>query len=492
MAKLYDAFGGAQRLGTEQERRRLLNFLPSGILSSLAKQLQVSQEGTFAQIVNRVASFEWGRNDLTAKFLEFCGYPHDYLPENEVAAPDSEVVTPFEEGLRTLYDYQSSVYFRALKALQPPCSRALVQMPTGSGKTRTAMELIAAMLNGNPSRVVVWLAHSEELCEQTVNAFWNVWRFLGNRSATLCRLWGNHSLPSAIKGPCLIVAGFQKVNALQRSSKKIPSADLVVVDEAHKVLAPTFDDAVNALRSLNGRVLGLTATPGRSTADSTQNADLAEYFHSNIIGIESQGVGVIEYLQGRGVLSRLIREPLHTNVSLTLTMEEWRQLGERLDYPPEFLRRVSENTDRNRAIVERLIELAKEYQQIVVFAASVEHSKLLCAAMLYHGISAAHLDGATPAVLRRATIAKFRRGETKFLCNYGILSTGFDAPKTDAVVIARPTKSIVLYSQMIGRGLRGPAVGGTAHCRLIDVVDNIVDYSSDLDDIYEFFGEYWA
>jgi superfamily II DNA or RNA helicase len=63
---------------------------------------------------------------------------------------------------------------------------------------------------------------------------------------------------------------------------------------------------------------------------------------------------------------------------------------------------------------------------------------------------------------------------------------------TDVVFIARPTKSIVLYSQMIGRGLRGPSVGGTAVCRVVDVIDNIVDYSSDLDDVYDYFQEYWA
>ena len=76
------------------------------------------------------------------------------------------------------------------------------------------------------------------------------------------------------------------------------------------------------------------------------------------------------------------------------------------------------------------------------------------------------------------------------LCNFGILSTGFDAPNTDTVFITRPTNSAVLYSQMIGRGMRGPAVGGTATCNVIDVIDNIIGYG-DSDKVYRYFDEYW-
>ena len=74
---------------------------------------------------------------------------------------------------------------------------------------------------------------------------------------------------------------------------------------------------------------------------------------------------------------------------------------------------------------------------------------------------------------RRALIEDFRHGGLSVLCNYGVLTTGFDAPRVRAVVIARPTTSPVLYEQMIGRGMRGPRFGGTDVCLVMDIADNI-------------------
>ena len=67
----------------------------------------------------------------------------------------------------------------------------------------------------------------------------------------------------------------------------------------------------------------------------------------------------------------------------------------------------------------------------------------------------------------------FKNKNLQVLCNDRLISTGFDAPKTDTIIIAKPTFSIVLYSQIIGRGLRGPEIGGTDYCKIIDVKDNI-------------------
>ena len=87
-------------------------------------------------------------------------------------------------------------------------------------------------------------------------------------------------------------------------------------------------------------------------------------------------------------------------------------------------------------------------------------------------------------------IDAFKRNRIQVLTNFGVLTTGFDAPNIDVVIIARPTTSIVLYSQMIGRGLRGAAVGGTESCEVIDIRDNF-DAFGDLDEVYSHFEEYW-
>ena len=77
------------------------------------------------------------------------------------------------------------------------------------------------------------------------------------------------------------------------------------------------------------------------------------------------------------------------------------------------------------------------------------------------------------------------------LVNFGILSTGFDAPNTNAVVIARPTCSLVLYSQMVGRGLRGPKMGGTKDCKIIDIKDNFDAFDS-VHDAFKFYDDFWS
>jgi superfamily II DNA/RNA helicase len=91
-----------------------------------------------------------------------------------------------------------------------------------------------------------------------------------------------------------------------------------------------------------------------------------------------------------------------------------------------------------------------------------------------HGRDSACVTADTREATRRHLVDAFRRRNVQILCNYGVLTTGFDAPQVRAVVIGRPTASRVLYDQMIGRGMRGPAFGGTEECLVIDVDDNLV------------------
>jgi superfamily II DNA or RNA helicase len=89
------------------------------------------------------------------------------------------------------------------------------------------------------------------------------------------------------------------------------------------------------------------------------------------------------------------------------------------------------------------------------------------------GISASSIDGETPRNARRYFLEKFQHGEIKVLCNHSVLTTGFDAPKTDMIMISRMLFSPVMYMQIVGRGLRGPKNGGTPECLLVTVKDNI-------------------
>ena len=105
------------------------------------------------------------------------------------------------------------------------------------------------------------------------------------------------------------------------------------------------------------------------------------------------------------------------------------------------------------------------------------------------GFSSAHIDGNTGQI-RKTLIDKFKTNEIQILCNYGVLSTWFDEPKIDVVFMTRPTNSIVLYSQILGRGLRGPLIGGTEFCEIYSVIDNILDLPQN-SEIFSYFDEYF-
>ncbi|MDR2429288.1 MAG: hypothetical protein LBD14_00015 [Puniceicoccales bacterium] len=89
------------------------------------------------------------------------------------------------------------------------------------------------------------------------------------------------------------------------------------------------------------------------------------------------------------------------------------------------------------------------------------------------GVRSAPISGETPRNARRDFLERFQRGEIRVLCNHSILTTGFDAPKTDMIFISRNIFSPVLYMQIVGCGLRGPKNGGTGRCRVVTVRDNL-------------------
>ena len=132
---------------------------------------------------------------------------------------------------------------------------------------------------------------------------------------------------------------------------------------------------------------------------------------------------------------------------------------------------LSEDGDRSEFIV-NTIEKAYE-QSIMLFANSVSHSKELAARLQLKGINAAEISGNTSSTARRFFLKQFQEGELRVLCNHSVLATGFDAPRVDMVLIARQVFSPVRYMQMVGRGLRGVANGGTSECNIITILDNL-------------------
>ena len=150
------------------------------------------------------------------------------------------------------------------------------------------------------------------------------------------------------------------------------------------------------------------------------------------------------------------------------------QAKEGLDYDGDSLEALAAHVSRNTIILDELRRLVKDgHTRVMFFGATVRHAKTIALGLLAVGIDSVIVTADTDVATRRRTIAAFRRPSSKavVLCNFGVLTAGFDAPNTSACVIARPTKSLVLYSQMVGRATRGPKAGGNSTCAVSTVVD---------------------
>ena len=126
----------------------------------------------------------------------------------------------------------------------------------------------------------------------------------------------------------------------------------------------------------------------------------------------------------------------------------------------------------------------------ILFACSNEQGKLISNVLTLKGINNHCIFGDTHESLRKKYISDFDDGKYNILINNAILTTGFDSPRIKCVFITRPTNSIVLYSQMLGRGLRGRKMGGNDECLLIDVVDNLNKFN-DENFAFNYFSVYW-
>jgi len=380
-----------------------------------------------------------------------------------------------------LFPHQRQAAREIKQLLQHEPRRALLHMPTGSGKTRTAMNIIADHLRASEPTTVIWLAYSEELCEQAVDEFQKAWQYLGDREVKIHRYWGSYELDPDAVHDGLVVAGLSKLyTTLKKSLKFIGTigsrSSLVVMDEAHQAVAQTYRLTLDALvlPFPQTALLGLTATPGRTWSDIAADEELSDFFARRKVTLRIPDYdNPVDYLVSEGYLAKANYRTLLHESGLNLTPADLRFVEQELDLPQRILNQLAEDEQRNLRIILEVETLTKRHRRILVFAINVEHSRLLASVLQARGYNAASISGNTPPAERDRLICSFKNAEpeTKILCNFGVLTTGFDAPQTSAAVIARPTKSLVLYSQMVGRAIRGIRAGGNETAEIVTVVD---------------------
>ncbi|MCF1457838.1 MAG: DEAD/DEAH box helicase, partial [Shewanella sp.] len=465
-------------------RNKLIERMTSQQLVTLFPSFGLSPHEVTARHYDAVSS--WSKDNLD-EFASLIGLASLYKSKLEQNNELESIA--YIEPAYGLYPYQQDINRQVFSSLSQKKERVLIHLPTGAGKTRTAMNIACEHLRESASNVVLWLADREELCSQAYEEFSKAWRNLGNRPTSMYGFYSSSSESLSGIDSGFVVAGLHKFLSLRKTDSRqlkllyrelAEKVTLVIFDEAHKAVAPKFQQVVEDFvtdKSFHADLIGLTATPGRSySADglSAEDERLASFFFNNKISMKIPGyLSPIDYLVEQGYLAKANFKSLNYDHS-QIAAYELRDAG-----GAETMKTLANNLERNRKIIETIIDECHQKSQIIVFACTVEHGINLATALSYKGIRAASIDSKNDsAESRRAKIAQYKSGELQVLVNFNVLTAGFDAPKTNVTIIAKPMNSLVQYLQMAGRAMRGYRSGGNRECNIYTVMDNIPEFQS--------------
>ncbi len=353
-----------------------------------------------------------------------------------------------DERAPSLRPYQADAIERLESLLAGGVKAALLVAPTGAGKTVIGAEVVR-----RSDGYVLFLAPRRELIHQTCRKLDDVGVNYGVILAGDPRV-NLYAKVQVASVDTLIARALRK-----QSLNNLPRFDRIIVDEAHVGLTDTRERLLNLWPG--AKIIGLTATPCRSDGKALGRVydELIEV--SNVRDLVAQG-----FLVRSRYFS--VSEPDLRRVRTTAG-----------DYNQGDLEQVMNQSKLVGDIVAHWLQHAAT-RRTVVFATSIEHSVALAQQFIENGVSAEHVDANTPQAAREATFRRFSDGETQVLTNCTLASIGFDLPELDCVVFARPTKSLGLYLQMLGRGLR-PAPG-KSDCLVLDHAGNVLRHGFAADD----------
>jgi superfamily II DNA or RNA helicase len=354
-----------------------------------------------------------------------------------------------------LRDYQRDFFQRVRERYDAGVTRQLGVLATGLGK---AVLFAALREQMNFGKKIMVLVHREELAAQAADKLWrwNQHLHVGVEMAD------RYADVDGIFPATLIVASVPTLGrrGSRRIAKFLPEDfDCIVSDEAHHSSSPQWRNVLThfGLTEPGGSILslGLTATPNRSDGTGLrQNFDEIVFDMGIREGIQS---GYLVDLRG-------IRVNTKTNLDKVKT-----RAG---DFAEDELANAVNTVERNAIIVKEWMAAAFDLKT-VVFTVDIQHAMDLAAAFSKCGVPAEAVWGADPD--RKVKLHKHRSGQVPVLCNCAVLTEGYDDPGIRCIVLAKPTKSALLFTQMIGRGTR--IDDGKPDCIIMDVVDNTKKHS---------------
>ena len=350
-----------------------------------------------------------------------------------------------------LRPYQQDLLRQVQYALDVnPKARVMMQLPTGGGKTIIAGALLVDWLTGG--RKAVWLTHRKELAEQTCGMLTDA----HITAMTDVNWMPGTDAPAMSHGVVILMAQTVGRRTAKREVwNRYNADDLMVIDEAHHAAAEGWE---RAMKQWPGRILGMTATPWRLS----KKEGFDHLFSALLFGPQVTDLQGDNWLCGAQTL---------------LPPREQRIIGGEVDRTGDYTESGIKQANQNRPNVMTAGVLAFWQKHAVdrptiAYAVSVDHARNLTNVFNDAGIPAAVILGDSKREERDKAIAGFRDGMIKVLVNVIVATEGFDLPDASCIAIARPTMSLALYLQMVGRGLRPK----DNNCLILDLAANSVTH----------------
>ena len=418
-----------------QRREILLDAVPASKVSELEDRIGMS--------IDKLQKKNALEPSLRRALLGFFGVAK-IAEQAAMASEPFEAIRP-ERGL---FPHQKRAASAVERYLYREEGRTMLHLPTGAGKTRTAMSIVASHLRTRPAGVVLWLAATRELLEQAVAEFEATWKVAGDRQVDCLRFWSSYNPPIDKVTDGIVIAGLAKLHSYGKERKRLwnlgDRTTMVIFDEAHQAVATTYQDIVETIVTRNPRtpLLGLSATPGRTWGNPEVDMAVARLFYENKVMLDFDGDNPIKRLTEEGYLAAVNFSLLNVEPGLQLSAEDIAEISTALDIPDELAARLGEDGQRNLRIVQRLLELSDRHPRILVFAASVNNALLLASVCRGIGLKADAVTGNTDPGERAHVIRRFKQsgGPRRILINFGVLTTGFDAPCRERRINCPPDK----------------------------------------------------
>ena len=338
-------------------------------------------------------------------------------------------IEPDDNGLRPYQaDIKHSVY-----DLWDRIDNVMLQMPTGTGKTIIFTSVVRDILkwcrkNSKDSKILI-IAHRRELISQASKKLGNI-----NHGQIIS------GIPLQLWKPVQVASIQTFISKRNYEQMRRERFDFIIIDEAHHSMAPGYQKLWDMFP--NSKKLGVTATPWRMS-----HCGFTSLFGDIVLSKS------IEWFVNNGYLSNYDYISIKRNSETQHTINSIEKVGVDGDYLDSELSRVFDK-DKIRA------ELYKSYQKYakgkkgIIYAIDRKHASNICELYASKGVNICMIDGTTSANERDALIKDFANGSIEVIVNVNIFSEGFDCPDIEFIQLARPTKSLSLYLQQVGRGLR--------------------------------------